>query len=73
MSRLKACPFCGGEAKFETKEAEWTLAFPVEIVCTHCRSKSRLAHVKVLLSDDNGLYLATDEQEQIVEMWNNRT
>lgn len=66
MSELKRCPFCGGEAKVETRFEEWDgrLYDVVYVFCTVCGCKS-----KDVMFEYKGL---EDAKQKVIAAWNNR-
>lgn len=57
MTKLKPCPFCGGEAKIDKWYAGFGRRMSVTVQCTKCRGNS-------------GAWHRTDKA---VEHWNRRT
>lgn len=78
MSKLKPCPFCGGEAKFFTKifsqkgiSRDWQFG----IYCTRCDVTTPRTDYKIEISfESNGEIKTTiDEREIAAEAWNRRS
>lgn len=77
-SKLKPCPFCGGEARF-VQTARWTsenasCRFHFEIRCAKCDATAPDAHgsVYVILDEDGTLNSWRDDRPQAIEAWNRR-
>lgn len=80
-TKLRPCPFCGGEAKFELSAAVKcqtergnTKGWEFGICCTECSVKTPRTHYKleVQLNDDGQISVIEDERYKAIEAWNRR-
>lgn len=63
MTKLKRCPFCGGEAKTEQCE---------DITC-NAKGKARIYPYTAIYCVDCGARIEEQDEEELADMWNTRT
>lgn len=71
MRKLKACPYCGGEAQIKWPEiTDWRFGKGVfiNIWCEQCMAQSRL--VQVLSSDIQSVEFGFKELDDAIAIWN---
>ena len=75
MSKLKVCPFCGGEAELEEKRVYLDRGYLAS--CTECGVHGKLVlvnHPKMTASglDESTRYTADQAAKKAAELWNAR-
>ena len=63
MTKLKRCPFCGGEAKTEQ----------CEDITYNAKGKARIYPYTAVYCVDCGAKIEEQDEEELVDMWNTRT
>lgn len=63
MTKLKRCPFCGGEAGIEQ----------CEDITYNAKGKSRIYPYTAIYCVDCGARIEEQDEEELVDMWNTRT
>lgn len=78
MTKLKRCPFCGGEAKLVKKSDGYTTN-PVHIkhtfivCCQSCGIESPSFESDIYQDYDGIIYIERDGAEEATRAWNRRT
>ena len=75
MSKLKGCPFCGGEAEIKEKRVYLDRGYHVE--CTECGVHGKLVLVNhprmtAIGLDESTRYTAEQAAKKAAELWNAR-
>ena len=75
--KLKPCPICGGEAKFQIhsniKMGGDGLGWSYTVVCKTCRLKiDNLYETHVKMNSDGELEFVRDDRRDIISTWNRR-
>ena len=71
MRKLKACPYCGGEAQIKWPEiTDWRLwkGVYINIRCDKCNAES--GSVKALSGDENTVKFGFRELDRAIGIWN---
>ena len=63
MTKLKRCPFCGGEAKTEQ----------CEDITYNAKGKARIYPYTAVYCVDCGARIEEQDEEELADMWNTRT
>ena len=63
MTKLKRCPFCGGDAKTEQ----------CEDITYNAKGKARIYPYTAVYCVDCGAKIEEQDEEELVDMWNTRT
>lgn len=77
MDKLKPCPFCGAEAKFDTNALTQrgdTSGWLFGIACSHCGVRTVKTNYKYEVTFGECGYITTvaDERPLAIEAWNRR-
>ena len=75
LTKLKPCPFCGGEARFRILSNGYAgddknITFTAE--CPKCRISKGLGKNIVKYDEDLNILYAIDERPNVIEEWNKR-
>lgn len=75
-TKLKPCPFCGGEAQFKTisnKSGNQSVGFEFEISCVKCGIMlPKRYSIEFQLSNSGEIKPITDHRMTATEAWNRR-
>lgn len=74
---LERCPFCNGEAVFNTTDVEmceWSALISFTLACSACGAKAGHSngHISITLNQDGSLDIWKDQQNISVVAWNQR-
>lgn len=75
LTKLKPCPFCGGEARFRIISSGYasdgkTITFTAE--CPKCRISRGMGNNIIKYDKDLNVLYARDERQNVIEEWNER-
>ena len=73
---LKACPFCGGDARLRTAYKKGGNGgcelYGWSVECEKCGMKTRIFE-DAAIRDESGIRLTRDGIQDAIDVWNNRT
>lgn len=76
MEKLKPCPFCGGDAKFETiskNSTSYSVGYSFIIQCQECKMKFPKGYnISFSLSNNGEVKFMDDERFKAIRDWNKR-